>query len=299
MSPDLLVRWLKAAGESTRLRLLGLCTEGALGVSELAETLHQSEPRVSRHLRVLADAGLIERQRQGQWAHYRLRSDPEVQRFVRGLLPQADGRDARLARDRAVLAARRRDAAVGPDSRLGRALAAFCAPSQDKIPPGAICLMGSRHPELLASAAALGRETLALAGSRRAAQALRMHADGLDVPCRVLEMRSFSARDLARAGAPFAALFLDASGLDGRELTAVLERIPAALLPGARAFVFAGYESLEGQRVVEHPLARLRRLLQEAGLACERLSPLEADGEHVLAAVALRAEPVPAARGVA
>ncbi|MBV8782581.1 MAG: ArsR family transcriptional regulator, partial [Gammaproteobacteria bacterium] len=45
VSPDLLVRWLKAAGESTRLRLLGLCTEGALGVSELAETLHQSEPR--------------------------------------------------------------------------------------------------------------------------------------------------------------------------------------------------------------------------------------------------------------
>jgi hypothetical protein len=38
---------------------------------------------------------------------------------------------------------------------------------------------------------------------------------------------------------------------------------------------------------VEHPLARLRRLLGEAGLTCERMSPIEADGQHVLAAVAV------------
>ena len=52
--------------------------------------------------------------------------------------------------------------------------------------------------------------------------------------------------------------------------------------------MFERYESLEGsrERVVEHPLARLRRLLGDASLVCERLSPLEADGEHVLAAVA-------------
>jgi hypothetical protein len=50
--------------------------------------------------------------------------------------------------------------------------------------------------------------------------------------------------------------------------------------------VFQRYESLEsvGERIVEHPLARLRRLLEVAGLHCERLSPIEADGEHVLAA---------------
>jgi hypothetical protein len=53
-------------------------------------------------------------------------------------------------------------------------------------------------------------------------------------------------------------------------------------------WIFERYESLEGsrERIVEHPLARLRRLLGAAGMICERLSPLEADGEHVLAAVA-------------
>ena len=71
-------------------------------------------------------------------------------------------------------------------------------------------------------------------------------------------------------------------------------------LPGGRLWLFERYESLEsvGERIVEHPLARLRRLLSEAGLHCERLSPLEADGEHVLAALARAADearmPLPA-----
>jgi hypothetical protein len=66
-----------------------------------------------------------------------------------------------------------------------------------------------------------------------------------------------------------------------------------ALAPGGKLWLFERYESLESprERVVEHPIARVRRLLTESGLACERLSPIEADGEHVLAAVAaLRAQ---------
>jgi hypothetical protein len=57
-------------------------------------------------------------------------------------------------------------------------------------------------------------------------------------------------------------------------------------------WLFERYESLEisrdkaKEKVVEHPLARLRRVLGDAGLSCERLSPIEADDEHVLAAVA-------------
>jgi len=53
-------------------------------------------------------------------------------------------------------------------------------------------------------------------------------------------------------------------------------------------WLFEPYDALEGSRdrVVEHPLARLRRLLGTAGLRCEKLSPIEADGAHVLAAVA-------------
>ena len=62
--------FLKAAGEITRLRVLALLTEGELTVSDLIEILRQSQPRISRHLRLLAEAGLVERFREGSWAFF-------------------------------------------------------------------------------------------------------------------------------------------------------------------------------------------------------------------------------------
>jgi len=66
--------WLKAAGEDSRLRLLGLCAQQEMSVSDLAEALRQSETRVSRHLKILCEAGLLERLRQGQWVPFRKRA---------------------------------------------------------------------------------------------------------------------------------------------------------------------------------------------------------------------------------
>ena len=57
--PANIVRWLRAAGEPTRLRLLALCADTALSVSDLARALRQSEPRVSRHLKILCESGLL------------------------------------------------------------------------------------------------------------------------------------------------------------------------------------------------------------------------------------------------
>src|SRR5215469_13170733 len=106
-SPTLLVQWLRAAGEPSRLRLLSLCADAALSVSDMAQALNQSEPRVSRHLKILCESGLIERLRQGQWVHYRLASTAEASSFVRGLLGQLDRRDAQMARDAASARAAR------------------------------------------------------------------------------------------------------------------------------------------------------------------------------------------------
>ncbi len=63
---------LKAASEATRLRILSLLAETELTVSDLTEILRQSQPRLSRHLRLLAEAGLVERFREGSWAFFRL-----------------------------------------------------------------------------------------------------------------------------------------------------------------------------------------------------------------------------------
>src|ERR1700747_513219 len=63
---------LRAAAEPTRLRLLVRCARGELTVSELAQILGQSQPRVSRHLKLLCDAGLLDRFREGSWVFYRV-----------------------------------------------------------------------------------------------------------------------------------------------------------------------------------------------------------------------------------
>src|SRR5215469_13332980 len=98
LAPAVLLKWLRAAGEPSRLRLLALCADAALSVSDMAHALKQSEPRVSRHLKILCEAGLLERLPQGQWVHYRLAADLDAATFVRGLLGQLDRRDPQLLR---------------------------------------------------------------------------------------------------------------------------------------------------------------------------------------------------------
>lgn len=293
-APDLLLRWLRAAGEPTRLRLLSLCAESALSVSDLAHALGQSEPRVSRHLKILCESGLLERLPQGQWVHYRVAVSPAALSFVRGLLAQLDGRDAQLQHDRAAALGAAAGAAASAtrsgESRLGRSLASFFMAQRPATPSGAVLSVGVTHPELLEAAARTARRCTALVPSRRAAQACRAFAQRQGFTCQVLQAprpEMLGAAEFTRAGAPFDALLLD-HPLSGAALPGLLEEARRVLAPGGRLWVFERYESLEGGRgrVVEHPLARLRRLLQAVGLNCERLGPLEADGEHVLAAVA-------------
>ncbi len=294
VSHPVLLRWLRAAGEPSRLRLLGLCADAALSVCDLAQVLAQSEPRVSRHLKILCEAGLIERSRQGQWVHYRLAADAQTMSFVRGLLAQVERRDPVLLADRtrarAVSMPDSGEPAAGAQSRLGRTLAGFATASGLTAPLGTVLVVGVHHPQLLESAAAAARRCTALASSRRAAQSAAAFAQQRGFACRVVKAASaegFSAEDIARAGSSFDAVILDHPGSGGEALARLLAQIRALMTPTGRLWLFERYESLESahERVVEHPLARLRRVLGVAGLYCERLSPIEADGEHVLAAV--------------
>jgi DNA-binding transcriptional ArsR family regulator len=294
-SPTTLLKWLRAAGEPSRLRLLALCAETALSVSDLAHALKQSEPRVSRHLKILCESGLIERLRQGQWVQYRLSLSPEAASFVRGLLAQLDRRDPQLLRDaagaRAAAAAETQAAGQGAESRLGRALREFIASAAGGAAFESALVVGVGHPELIEWAANAARQCTACAPSRRAAQAARAFAERRGLACRVVNVGHGGlalGAEPARAGAPFDALLLDHPAPGGETLIAALERARSLLKPTGRLWIFEPYESLEGarERIVEHPLARLRRLLAAAGLRCERLGPIEADGAHVLAAVA-------------
>src|SRR6188508_436525 len=96
---------LKAAGEATRLRLLMLIAEAELTVSDLTAILRQSQPRISRHLRLLAEAGLVERFREGSWAFFRLGERGGSAALARELIARLDPADTTIARDRERLAA--------------------------------------------------------------------------------------------------------------------------------------------------------------------------------------------------
>ena len=90
---DLLLQGLRAAAEPTRLRVLGLCAHSELTVSEMVTILGQSQPRVSRHLKLLVDAGLLERNQEGNWAYYRLSQQTacaDLARVIIDLIPADD-----------------------------------------------------------------------------------------------------------------------------------------------------------------------------------------------------------------
>jgi ubiquinone/menaquinone biosynthesis C-methylase UbiE/DNA-binding transcriptional ArsR family regulator len=99
---------LKAAGEDTRLRVLVLLAEAELTVSDLTQILRQSQPRISRHLRLLVEAGLVERFREGAWAFFRLAEHGGPAELARALVARLDASDPVAVRDRDRLAAVRR-----------------------------------------------------------------------------------------------------------------------------------------------------------------------------------------------
>jgi ubiquinone/menaquinone biosynthesis C-methylase UbiE/DNA-binding transcriptional ArsR family regulator len=111
---------LKAAGETTRLRILVLLAEAELTVSDLTEILRQSQPRLSRHLRLLAEAGLVERSREGSWAFFRLGERAGAADIARTLIARLDSDDPVIARDRERLAAVRSARAAAAQDYFGR-----------------------------------------------------------------------------------------------------------------------------------------------------------------------------------
>src|ERR1044072_1639207 len=98
-----LVDILKASAEPTRMRLLVLLSSGDLTVSDLTEILSQSQPRISRHLKLLSEAGLIERYQEGAWAWFRLRREGDAAQLARRIVEDVSGGDAVIARDHSRL----------------------------------------------------------------------------------------------------------------------------------------------------------------------------------------------------
>lgn len=96
---DELLAGLKAIAETTRIRILFVLSHGELNVSELTYVLGQSQPRVSRHLKLMAEAGLLSRNKEGNWVLFRLRSEGVGGALARSLVDMLPGKDAVLSGD--------------------------------------------------------------------------------------------------------------------------------------------------------------------------------------------------------
>jgi len=140
---DDLLAALRAAAEPTRLRLLALAARGAFCVTDFTEILGQSQPRLSRHLKLLCEAGLLDREREGANAWFAL-PEGDLGLLVRDVL-------ARLPTSDPILAGDRRQAARVLSERARAASESFRRQGEDWDEMSALGL-----PAAAAEAALLG-----------------------------------------------------------------------------------------------------------------------------------------------
>lgn len=111
------VQLLKALAEPTRLRIVALCRAGGdLAVSEFVRILGQSQPRVSRHLKLLTEAGALARIPEGSWVFYRINDAGPSLGVVNALIDNIPEDDITFQRDRERLAAVKREHAEAAEA---------------------------------------------------------------------------------------------------------------------------------------------------------------------------------------
>lgn len=198
MSLEAAIQTLKAAGDPTRLRLIALLANGEATVGELQQILEQSQPRVSRHLRLLDEARLVTKFRDGQWVYYRLATDPLHRDLALRVIELAGIDDAALAGDQAALTrvkrARERDAhatTLLPGRAFGTRpsdtdLADALDDALGDAPLGEVLDIGSGAGGLLCLLGARAREAVGIDVSKRMRLLARsrVHQSGL-VNCTV------------------------------------------------------------------------------------------------------------------
>ncbi len=102
LTHDDLLTALKAASDTTRLRLLVLLGNSELNVKDLTKILGQSQPRLSRHLKLLSQAKLIERFKEGSWVYYRLTRSGNRAEFIKNMLAQVNQKDQKFVKDQSA-----------------------------------------------------------------------------------------------------------------------------------------------------------------------------------------------------
>jgi len=288
-----LLRNLRSVAEPTRLRALAILSRGEFSVTELTQILGQSQPRVSRHLKLLGDCGLLEHFREQHWIYYRVPADTAGGRFARELLAMLDPDDAVVQADHGrVTALLEERAASAPAVATGSArdpsgdneIAHALADELGEQGLDALLYVGSSPSGVIGGIAPRARRIVGVNGSRLEVQRARalLHSRGFS-HC-VLQQGDLRTLPLAAGG--FDVVVLDrALAEESRPSDALRSAVRALKSPG-RLLVLEDYEALERRSGGGNPLALLREWVAEGGLVCTRLRPVDLGGLHLLLAVA-------------
>ena len=286
-----LVHLLRSAAEPTRLRVLALLAAGELSVSDIAAVLGQSQPRVSRHLKVLCDAGLLSRTREQHWIYYRLADTGAPGEFVRSTLESLDPADPALAldleRSRALRARRSEPEAATPPSAApdtwqeNGELGTVLGTELGEEPVDALLYAGDAPIAVVPALASRASRVVVLVTSREHLGRARKRLDGGSAAR--TELRLGDPRALPFSAASFDAVIIDR--LDDPDLTNLREAA-RVLRPAGRLIVIDDYDRLEERAAGGNPLIAARERLARAGLSCTRLRPLDLDNARLLLAIA-------------
>lgn len=287
MALDQTLALLKATADQTRLRLLALLVGGEATVGELVEVLGQSQPRVSRHLRILSAAGLVSHFRDGHWVYYRLESGGALRGLAGEIVGQARVQDELIAADHARMAGIRRRRERYALSAPGSARPARAAPPGERPDDTAL---GQALADALGVAApgdvldvGVGSGALLRHLAPRARSAV-----GIDIsrPMRVLARSRLQVAGLAhctiRAGdvhaLPFPDLAFDVVVLDevlsaSRRPAGALAEALRVLRPSGRLLVLDRVRPAARRLTAQGSQAvlfenQLRTMLQGLGLRC-------------------------------
>jgi ArsR family transcriptional regulator len=308
------VRALKSAAEPTRLRLLFLLSQAEYTVGELAVVLNQSQPRISRHLRLLTEAGFLDRFREQQCVYYRAPHSGRYLEWQRQLLGMVDPDAPELKRDReralqvignrALVAARQLGAAQsaggGAATEAAGGLSADASGSASRsssheelssllleelgpTPVGELLDIGTGSGLMLQI---LGPRARRAVGVDISAPALRLartriHGAGLS-HC---EFRRGDMYSLPFDDASFDTVSIDRVLAAAERPAAAIAEAARTLRPDGRLIVIEDFDQIDA-RASDNPLSQLRRWFTAAGMNADRLRPCDLAGRHFIVALA-------------
>lgn len=289
------IELLRALAEPTRCRLLALLVQAELTVGEIAEVLGQSQPRISRHLKILSDVAALERVREEQRIYYRLtpgQRSAELATFILGQIRQDDGLLQTDCRQLAKVLEKRIRAASADWEDVRRA--AESTYSDARLVRAVLKEVGAGLGELLDVGTGSGSMMRVLGGEARRAVGLDMSTQALRVARARVHGAGLNHCEFRRGdmyALPFSAASFDNVSFDHVLSTAdrpgvALREAARVLKRGGRVIIVDDRERLE--QTADKPQAVLKHWLEQAGMQCHTLKDLRSGNRRLLLGLGTR-----------